>query len=228
MNRENMSESMGNKKSLKKIIIGIIVLVVAVITCIVVLFLKNQEKQPYNKYNNMGYLNVYGKTLEEYAEMKGYTLEEFKYQFSLPDDMPGDTYFDAAYAMMPIRVIAGQEMTDYKTLKEKLKVPDIIYSESGEAVEVTDKTPWGLVRDNVLLENLYTEEEFLKMKEDYGFGEEITMQSLYRVVRPKIEEAALEARLKKEEEEAAGKSEKEETEDTETTQTEETDKPAEE
>lgn len=169
-----------------------------------------------NKYNNMGYANVSGMTLGQFCEEKDYDLEEFKESYGLPDDMPADTYFDAAQNMMPVGTVAAMNYTDFATLKKNLNIPDTIdyypkpegvtenikslfSSEKVIKVKVTEEMPLGIIYDEMTLEALFGADKFETLKTEYKFGDEITPQTKYKDVRQKMEEIDIENRIKEEE-----------------------------
>lgn len=193
------------KKSKKGIIAAVIliVIVIALGACLV------YSSFFVNKYNKMGYSDVSGMTLGEMCESMGVTLEEFKEKYELPADMPEDTYFNAAYSMMPVKVIAEMYGTDFVTLKDELQIPDMtepikhkgflakiksIFSRE-KSVEITEDTPWGVVQDQVSLAVAVGEENMEEFKSEYGFGDEITLETKWGEVRPAVEKIAIEERI---------------------------------
>lgn len=201
------------KKSKTGLIVGIVLVVV--VLCLGA-YLVWSALGGSNKYNHMGYADISGATLGEMCEQMGMTVEEFKEQYQLPEDMPEDTYFNAAYNMMPAKIIASMNMTDFATLKEQFQIPDMttpsepkgiigkiksVFSKE-EPVEITEDTPWGIVQDEITLEVAVGEENMDEFRKAYGFGDEITGETKWKEVRPAIEKLAIEERKKAEKEEA--------------------------
>ena len=166
--------------------------------------------------NNLGYLNVSGLTVAGWCKENDMSFEKFIKDFCLPANITKDTYYDVAYYMMPVAVIAKSENTDFNTLKERYKIPDVIevqvldddtYSKikavfSGPQykkarIEVNENTPWGIIYDELLIENCI-EDSFEVFKAEYGFGNEITPQTKMKEVRPAMEKVKLENKGKKE------------------------------
>lgn len=154
----------------------------------------------YNKYNHMGYSDTSGTTLADMCDQLGVSLEEFKEQYELPEDMPGSTYFNAAYNMMPAKIIAAINMTDFATLKEAFELPDM--TSGRKPVEITEDTPWGMVWDEVTLKYYVGEEYLDDFRNEYGFGEEVTLDTKVGEVRKAMEKKDVEERKKAEKEEA--------------------------
>ncbi len=186
-------------------IIAVIALVVLLVLLIVGIFSGN-------KYNKMGYENITGITLGEMCEQMGADVEEFKATYELPEDMPADTNFNAAYNMMPVKVIAALNYTDFATLKEEFHLPEKTTPAKGlwgkikalfkgeRVVEITEDTPWGVVQGEVSLQYAVGEENIEAFKEEYGFGPKITLETLWKEVRPTVEKEALKDRLEAEKE----------------------------
>lgn len=158
-----------------------------------------------NKYNHMGYKNVSGITIKDQAEKEEMTLEDYKKTYGLPKDMPEDTYFDAAFNMMPIKVrlVIDEGETDFVTFKKNFKVPDSIeitrkkglFSKKEPlTLEVTEDLPWGIVYDELTLEVVVGADKFDRFKEEYNFDDKVTLSTKYKEVRPIIEEEKMKNR----------------------------------
>ena len=188
---------------------GLIAAIVAIVAIVVLAVLLVVGVFGGNKYNKMGYEDISGMTLGEMCEQMGVDIEEFKTTYELPADMPADTNFNAAYNMMPVKVIAALNFTDYATLKEQFQVPDMTTPSEPKgffgkikalfvkekAVEITEDTPWGVVQGEVILQYAVGEENLETFKTEYGFGPEITLETKWKEVRPVVEKMALEERL---------------------------------
>lgn len=197
---------------LKKSNKGVIALIGAIALIVILVLLLIVGVFGGNKYNKMGYEDISGMTLGEMCEQMGADIEEFKTTYELPADMPADTNFNAAYNMMPVKVIAALNFTDYATLKEDFQIPDMTTPSEPKgffgkikaifvkekAVEITEDTPWGVVQGEVILQYAVGEENLETFKEEYGFGPEITLETKWKEVRPAVEKAALKQRLEAE------------------------------
>ncbi len=171
-----------------------------------------------NKYNRMGYLDISGMTLDEMCQEIGAGLDEFKEAYGLPEDMPGDTNFNTAYNVMPVKVIAAMNYTDFATLKESFKIPDTYVEEEYTILgkiksvfvknekPIDENTPWGIVQGEMTLEYAVGAENLEEFKKEFGYGDEITLETKWKEVRPAVEKASLKQRL--EEEKAAAEAEK--------------------
>lgn len=196
----------------KKGVIGVII--VAAIVVVLGVYLVLNVFCGGNKYNKMGYADISGATLGEMCEQMGMSVEDFKEKYELPEDMPEDTYFNAAYNMMPTKIIAAMNMTDFATLKEEFKLPEMTTPSEPKGffakikslfvkekpVEITEDTPWGVVQDEITLEVAVGEDNMDEFREVYGFGDEVTLETKWKEVRPAIEKMAIEERKKAEQE----------------------------
>lgn len=184
---------------------------------------KEIDKQKYeglNKYNQMGYKNVSGITIKEQADKEEMSLEDYKKTYGLPKDMPKDTYFDAAFNMMPIKVrlVIDEGETDFVTFKKNFKVPDYIEIKTKPSgfidriksifgkkqpitLEVTEDLPWGIVYDELTLEVVVGKDKFDQFKKEYNLDQKVSLSTKYKEVRPIIEDEKIKQRdnAKKEE-----------------------------
>ena len=137
----------------------------------------------YNKYNNMGYIDTNGMTLNDILEGSGMELPELLEQYGLPEDMPGNTSVNAAQNFIPLGIFAGGE-EGFAEIKEKLGLDD----------SVTEETPVGDAIKNVTVGKyievffgLSGEEGLTKFKEEYGFGDEVTLDTTWGDVRGAVD-----------------------------------------
>ncbi len=188
-------ESDFEKKEVKKIsaaAIAIIAVAVAVVIAIVVLLSVFGPKW-FNKYNRKGYIDVTGKTVEEIADLAGMDLKEFLEEYDLPKDMPGDTSETTAFYTMPFKTAAEKVFgSDAETLKEQMNIEEDV-----------DNTPYIEVVDKVPLKYMIDERRFDSFKEKYGFGDDVTLDTLWGEVRQRIDEKDMADRLAEEEAENA-------------------------
>ncbi len=222
------------KKSKAPVIISAIVIVVLALVAYVV-----YDAVGGNKYNKMGYANPNGRTVADVIEELGITLDEFKANYSLPEDMTPDTEEMAAYYMIPVRVFSQMYGIDYATFKEAYKIPDETTPSEPTTIigkikalfgvydiqPIDENTPWGVVLDELTLGNYVGEENLETFKEYYGITEEITVETKYKEIRKQVDakEAELAAEAKAQEEAAVSDAENaEEPEVTDDNQTEET------
>lgn len=159
-----------------------------------------------NKYNNIGYANPSGKTIDEISEDLGISLEEFLETYNLPEDMPGDTEEMAAYYTMPVKVFAQMYGIDFATLKEAYSIPDettpdipktigdklaSIFGKGKKTEEITEDTAWGKVLDEMTLATYVGEDNLEQFKEFYGITADITGETRYKEVRRAVEESQM-------------------------------------
>lgn len=167
-------------------------------------------------------VNTSGMTLAEVEEQLGMTHEEFLEQYQLPEDMSVDTPEAVAFYAMPVKTMASMYGMDFETLKAQLNIPDAttvsepkglwakLKSALGfgeKSIEITEDTIWYLVENETELSNYLTEEDLPEFREEYGLGEEITLESRYKDIRgalnAKMREALAEAEKEEQENNAA-------------------------
>lgn len=133
----------------------------------------------YNPYNNMGIPNTSSMTLLNVARMYGVSVDELKEQYQLPEDVKDNTYYDVVQYITPTSVILQMSGMDFEAAKEQFKfsddvtpetlwwdaeatIPVSVYFGTGDMFEelkkeygldesVTEDTPWGEVREHVLM-----------------------------------------------------------------------------
>ena len=150
------------------------------------------DSVPVNKYNEMGYTDITGRTVGDVAAEIGMELDEFLELYWLPEDMPADTNENAAYNNIPLAKMAEEHGMSVDEIKELLQMPD----------DVTDYMPWGEALDKVTL-GAYVGEDYLdEFKEYYGFGDDVTAQTLWGEVRQRAE--AVDREMADEEQQGSG------------------------
>ncbi|MBS7297951.1 MAG: hypothetical protein KIG65_02585 [Eubacteriales bacterium] len=168
-------------------VVAIVVVVVAILAAAGFGVFKYLTRNPYNE---MGYVNTSGRTIEDVAIAAGVTLDEFLAEYGLPADMPADTEESAAYYNIPTSKIAGMYGMDMATLKEMLGLGD----------DVTENTPWGEAEGKSPIGKYIGEANLEQFKEMYGFGEEITAETTWGEIRNIVAEKDMEAQKQAEEE----------------------------
>ena len=176
---------------------------------------------PYEK----GYVDVSGKNIAQAADESGYTLSEYKKMNGLPFMMSKYTNENAASNNVKLKAIIERSGNSLDEFKEQYGWDDSITENTtvGDAL--------GATKLSVLLGADSADEETAKQileqfKGYYEFDENVTLDTLYRDVRNKMDEKTRQARIEKEEAEKKqeedkqddksadnGKSETEKTED---------------
>lgn len=130
-----------------------------------------------NPYNNLGYLNVSGRTMSDVAAEADMPLDELLEKYHLPADLPPDTYESAAYNMIPFGVIIEMNgftgMETVESAKRVLELPDWI----------TYDTPWGEAIDEAPLRAYIGEEYLENFKAYYGLNDTVNGDTLFKEVR---------------------------------------------
>ena len=145
-----------------------------------------------NRYNTLGFSNVSGMTIADEAEEARMTMEEYRETFKIPENMPDDTFMEVAYNLQPVKDVAVSYEMTYEDLKKMYSFPEYIVRKSGEKIPVTEDLPWGVVCDELTIENLKMDLEALRKA--YGFGEEVTLKTKWKEIRPDIEKKQAEKR----------------------------------
>lgn len=138
----------------------------------------------FNKYNR-GYIDTTGRTIEEVAEQSGMKLDEFLETYSLPKNMPKNTYESAAFYTMPVSKVAEVYGITFEDMKEQLQLADT----------VTENDKWGDVEGEVSLGVYLGSEDYVEeFKEYYGLGEEVTADTKWKEIRVTVDTKQKEAR----------------------------------
>ncbi len=161
-----------------KILKGILTAIAAVVVAAALVFGgMTAYKNLYNPYNHMGYYNISGMTLEEVAGLNGMTLEEAKDALRLPEDVKGDTYYDAVEFLVPVSYMAEMYGADVETLKQAFSLGD----------EITGSSTWGEALDTMPL-SIYcgSDELVAEMVEEYNLGDDVTGDTLWGEIRKTV------------------------------------------
>ena len=163
----------------KKKRIGAFVIIAVAVLAVVLCALTARGKFPkiYNKYNHMGYVNITGRTIADIAAESGMELSELLEQYGLPADMPGNTQESAAYYSMPVKTIAQMYGMSFEDIKELL----------GMGEDITEDTPWGVAEGEVTLEKYIGADNLDSFREEYGFGDEVTLETKWKEVRNTVD-----------------------------------------
>lgn len=123
------------------------------------------------------YIDTTGHTIAEAAERMGKSLKDFLAEYNLPADMPGTVSESEAYYTVPVGTVAMKFGKSFAQLKADLKFSD----------SFSQNSPWGEVRDSLLLGNYVTEQGMPEFRAKYGFGNDVTVNSKWKDVRDKID-----------------------------------------
>ena len=150
--------------------------------------INTDEYRRINKYNKLGYVDVSGRTIAQVAEDAGMDLQEFLEEYDLPADMPGDTTESAAYNCISVSKMAEIYDMDFDTIKKVLNFPN----------SVNKDTAWGVAIGQVKLGDYIGEDNLAEFKDCYGFGDEVTANTLWGDVRQKVDEVSKQQRIESE------------------------------
>ena len=195
----------GPRKSIGAIIGGAVAAVIVLVVALWYFGVIN----PYE----IGYVDVFGITLEEAADKSGYTVNEFKKKYSLPWLMPKSTNTNAVDNYIPVSYFIDLNNKEIET-KSKLynvEIPPMTIEsfreEMGLSEKITEKSPIGKVRNEVTLrvrlglkdvDEETAKQEFDKYKKEYGLGKEVTLDTLYKEVRVEVDKKTREKRIEQE------------------------------
>ncbi len=164
--------------------------IASILVSLVIVVLSFITSMSANKYNAMGYVDIYGQTVQDMADAEGCSLEDFLAMYQLPADMPGDTNSNAAENMIPAGVVA-EEMTQYLGqiksfvgMNENVSNFELFKLISGMPAEVTESMPIGEAKGLVKLKYIVKDEtELEEFKAMYGFDESVTLETEFKEIR---------------------------------------------
>ena len=175
------------KKS-KAPVIAAIVAAVVIIAAAIIVVATGKFGEWTNKYNR-GYVDTTGRTVAEVAEQIGMTYEEFLEEYGLPKDMPKNTYEAVAFYTMPAKKAAEVYGISFDQIKQMLGLPD----------DTDENKPWGEVEGEVKLGTYLGGADYVdNFKEQYGLGDEVTADTLWKEVRPIVDAKTKEQREEQE------------------------------
>ncbi len=172
-------------------IVAIAVVAAVVVAAVVFGLFKVLNRNPYNE---MGYVNVSGRTIAEVAADSGVELDQFLANYGLPADMPADTEEAAAYYNIPVKYIAEMYGMDVASIKEMLGLGD----------DVTEDTPWGEAEGKSPLSKYVGEDNLEAFKAEYGLGDDVTGETLWGEIRNIVDNKTLADREAQEQMDAEG------------------------
>lgn len=175
------------KKS-KAPVIAAVVAAVVIIAAAIIVVATGKFGEWTNKYNR-GYVDTTGRTVAEVAEQIGMTYEEFLEEYGLPKDMPKNTYEAVAFYTMPAKKAADVYGIPFEQIKQMLGLPD----------DTDENKPWGEVEGEVKLGTYLGGADYVDtFKEQYGLGDEVTADTLWKEVRPIVDAKTKEQREEQE------------------------------
>lgn len=186
------------KKSAAPVIAVIAVLVVAIAVAAYAVF---SDGIGGNKYNKMGYVNVSGRTVQDIADSAGIGLADFLSEYSLPEDMPGDTYEIAAIYNMPAKVYLQTMLgiDDFATVKAELNIPDETTPDNPKTLKdkiqsifkkddiqvIDENTPWYIIEGELTVGD-YSGGDMESFKTFYDLGDDVTETTKIKEIRDQI------------------------------------------
>lgn len=126
-----------------------------------------------SKYNNAVYYYPTGMTAENMAQMYNLSLGDFLEKSKLPADMEGSTDLTVVQLNITLGGIASMSGITFDELKTQMELDDT----ANENMLLAD-----YIYNKPLSESGVTAETFDKIKENYGFDDSVTLDTLYRDV----------------------------------------------
>lgn len=138
-----------------------------------------------NPYNEMDCINLSNKTIGDFAYEGDIIFEEFKEFYELPEDMPADTNEAVAMGFLSLKKLAAINATALDQVIDYYK-DGYIGTE-----EITGDTLLKEAEGNTRLGNLLGETSIEEFRVAFGFGDDITEDTPYKVVENVINRAML-------------------------------------
>ncbi|MDD6736432.1 MAG: copper amine oxidase N-terminal domain-containing protein [Clostridiales bacterium] len=132
----------------------------------------------YNKYNEASYINISNGTLGDVAAVFSMSVDEFKKEFGLPEDMAEDTNETAAYYSLTLENYAKMIREDIDTVIEHM-------SSSGD-IKLDKSTLLLDAENNQLITNYFSPMTIDEFKKEYGFGDEVNEDTRYGDIRTQL------------------------------------------
>lgn len=131
-----------------------------------------------NKYNEASYINISNGTLGDVAAVFSMSVDEFKKEFGLPEDMAEDTNETAAYYSLTLENYAKMIREDIDTVIEHM-------SSSGD-IKLDKSTLLLDAENNQLITNYFSPMTIDEFKKEYGFGDEVNENTRYGDIRTEL------------------------------------------
>lgn len=124
-----------------------------------------------SKYNNREFYLPSGATVEMFMNTPYAAMLE-----GIPEDVEGSTDISIAQGLIPCDKYAQSMGMSFDELKEGMMTQ--------YGIEITPEMTWGQVGDEVALRHYgITEETFPEIKEMYGFGDDVTLDTKFKDVK---------------------------------------------
>ena len=159
-----------------------------------------------------GYIDISGVTLEELANESGYSLKEYKKMNGLPWYMPKSTNENAVKNNIKIKATLAQGGGEFKELKAYYGWDDSI-TENTTVGKALGTTKISVILGVSEMDKETANKALDSVKEIYGLGDEVTLDTPYGDVREIIDAKTRENRLKEEQEEQESNEDKDSDED---------------
>ena len=166
--------------------LGAIIAIVVAVLAVVIGAVTSQ--MDFNKYNNLGYINVSGQTVQDVLDVQNMELSEFLEMYGLPEDMPATTYIESAQYLMTMDKFAEIVGLSLDEVKTTLKMPE----------HVTGDFTFGDAEGEILLKDYVGEENIENVKVQYGLDSSVNGETKWGDVRNHIHQVQYDVRLAEE------------------------------
>lgn len=178
-------ETAAKKSNTAAATIGIVAALILVVAGLLVWYVNKPLPMP-------AVIDITGETIGDTAEYSGIDVEDFVYQYHLPEFMTAETSLEEAEMYLPLRQVAVMNQTGLKAFMEERNIPAEITGEGNilDAVlkvfginryKITGDTPYALVEGEMRLEDYVGDVESFKTQ--YELGDEVTADTKWKEVR---------------------------------------------
>lgn len=133
-----------------------------------------------NKYNEMDFINTANRTLEEIAEEKEISVDDFKLLYSLPEDMPADTNEAAAFYSMTVENIAKMYGIPTDEFIAQLKEGCV------SDIAIEKDTIYDKAYGSISIKHHIGDYSFEEFKKAYELSDDITENSMIGEIRNQV------------------------------------------
>lgn len=170
--------------------IGIVVALVVIVAGLLIWYINKPLPMP-------TYIDVNGQTLGDMAESTGMEVSEIIYMYDLPKNLTADANISQVQYMIPLKRMAVMNQMGLQSFKEQYGIPDEITGEGNfldsilkvfgvNRYKITGDTPFGLAEGEITLNDYVGESNLDMFKEEYGLGDDVTLETKWKDVRDAV------------------------------------------
>jgi len=140
---------------------------ITLITAVIALIATTASAEK-NKYNETDYINTSNRNLQDIADEKEITVDEFKKMYSLPEDMPANTNEAAAFYSLTIENVAKMYGMEAEVMLSQVK------DASNGSVEINKDTIYGDAYGSITIGKHIDDLPFADFKKAYNLADSVT------------------------------------------------------